>query len=338
MQILRDICLKPFTTLGVRVRASELITVNSIAVLADLKQTGRLDNRKVMVLGEGSNVLFSENYEGLVLLNQIFGYEVIEESEGQVLLKVGGGENWSRLVDYCVSKNWGGIENLSLIPGTAGAAPVQNIGAYGAELKDVFVSLSAFDLRTGDIEIFDSKSCEFAYRNSIFKSKFPDRYFIYEVTLRLQKEPDFNLEYAPLQEEFAGRNPENISILEISNAVKKIRRSKLPDPAKIGNAGSFFKNPSVSESKMNELKAAYPGIPVYINSDGSFKLAAGWLIEQSGWKGKRMGDAGVHDKQALVLVNYGEATGQELLKFANQIEESIWGKFGIKLEKEVRVI
>lgn len=336
--ILEDICLKPFTTLGVKVRAKKLITISSIEVLKDLKLQGKLDNEQVMVLGEGSNVLFSKHFEGLILLNQIRGHEVIAETEEIVLLKIKGGENWSQLVDYCVSKNWGGIENLSLIPGTAGAAPVQNIGAYGVELQDVFDSLDAFDLKTGELVKFDKESCEFGYRNSIFKTKFPGRYFIADITLKLVKKPFPNLEYAPLKAEFNGRKLENISIFEVSEAVKKIRRSKLPDPAKIGNAGSFFKNPIVPGDKMKELKNQFPEIPVYSASDGNFKLAAGWLIEQCGWKGKRIGDAGVHEKQALVLVNYGNATGEEILQLAEQISESVFEKFGVELEKEVRVI
>lgn len=338
MMILQDICLKPFTTLGVRVRTRKLITINSVDVLKELKFVGELDNQQVMVLGEGSNVLFSKHFEGLILLNQIRGYEVIKETSEHIFLKVNGGENWSRLVDFAVAKNWGGIENLSLIPGTAGAAPVQNIGAYGVELQDVFFSLVAFDLKTGDLTKFDKESCKFGYRNSIFKTKFPGRYFITEITLQLNKKPIPNLEYTPLKAEFSERSIETISVQEISEAVKKIRRSKLPDPAKIGNAGSFFKNPIVSKDKMNDLKNQYSEIPVYSASDGNFKLAAGWLIEQCGWKGKRVGDAGVHEKQALVLVNYGDATGEEILHLAEQISNNVFEKFGVELEKEVRII
>ncbi|HEY9114914.1 MAG TPA: UDP-N-acetylmuramate dehydrogenase, partial [Bacteroidales bacterium] len=313
MMILQDICLKPFTTLGVKVRAKTLIAISLVEDLRELKSQGKLDNQQVMILGEGSNVLFSKHYEGLILLNQIRGHEVIEETDEHVFLKINGGENWSRLVDFAVAKNWGGVENLSLIPGTAGAAPIQNIGAYGVELQDVFDSLTAFDLKTGELVKFNKESCEFGYRDSIFKTKFPGRYFITDITLKLVKKPIPNLEYAPLKAEFNGRTPGSISILEISDAVKKIRRSKLPDPSKIGNAGSFFKNPFVSEDKMNELKILFPEIPVYSTSDGNYKLAAGWLIEQCGWKGKRIGDAGVHEKQALVLVNYGNSTGGEIL-------------------------
>jgi UDP-N-acetylmuramate dehydrogenase len=289
-------------------------------------------------LGEGSNVLFTNHYEGLILVDQIRGHEVVEETNEHIFLKINGGENWSQLVDFCVSKNWGGIENLSLIPGTAGAAPVQNIGAYGAELQDVFLWLSAFDLQSGEMKVFDKDACGFGYRNSIFKNKFPDRYFITDITLKLEKNPVPNLEYKPLKDEFTERGPGSISIKEVSEAVKKIRRSKLPDPAKIGNAGSFFKNPVVSEEKMKELKNQFPEIPVYTTSERNYKLAAGWLIEQCGWKGKRFGDAGVHEKQALVLVNYGEASGKEILQLSEQIEESVAKKFRVKLEKEVKII
>jgi UDP-N-acetylmuramate dehydrogenase len=338
MIILQDICLKSFTTLKVKVRTRKLITVNSVEVLTELKLQGELDNQQVIVLGEGSNVLFSKYFEGLILLNQMRGVEVIEETNEYVLLEINGGENWSHLVDYCVSENWGGIENLSLIPGTVGAAPVQNIGAYGVELQDVFVSLSAFDLKTGELLKFNKKECEFGYRNSIFKTKFPGRFFITDITLKLKKKSIPNLEYAPLKAEFIGQDLESISIREASEAVKKIRRSKLPDPAKIGNAGSFFKNPIVSEENIKELKNQYPEIPIYSTSDGKFKLAAGWLIEQCGWKGKRIDDAGVHEYQALVLVNYGNATGSEILQLAERIANSVFEKFGVELEKEVRII
>jgi UDP-N-acetylmuramate dehydrogenase len=338
MLVLKDICLKSFTTLGVKARARRVVSVNSVAILQELKQQGELDNEQVMVLGEGSNVLFSKDFEGTILLNQIRGHEVIEETEEYVFLKIYGGENWSQLVDFAVEINWGGIENLSLIPGTVGAAPVQNIGAYGVELKDVFVSLNAFDLKTGEINEFDKNECEFNYRSSVFKTKFPGRYFITDITLKLKKKPVPYLEYAPLKAEFNELNKETISIKDVSEAVKKIRRSKLPDPSKIGNAGSFFKNPVVSEEKMNKLKKQFPEIPVYNFTEGFYKLAAGWLIEQCGWKGKRIGDAGVHEKQALVLVNYGNATGTEILQLAEQITKSVAEKFGVDLEKEVRVV
>jgi len=219
-----------------------------------------------------------------------------------------------------------------------GAAPVQNIGAYGVELSDVFFNLTAFDLISGELLKFDKNDCEFGYRNSIFKTKFPGRYFITDITLKLEKMPVLNLEYAPLKVEFSVKNPESFSIYEVSEAVKKIRRSKLPDPAKIGNAGSFFKNPVVSEKKMNKLKIKFPDIPVYAASEGKYKLAAGWLIEQCGWKGTRIGDAGVHENQALVLVNYGNSTGTEILQLAEQIAKSVIKKFGVDLEKEVRVV
>jgi len=334
----QDICLKPFTTFGVKSRAKKLITVDSVEMLVKLIQNGELNNKEFLVMGEGSNLLFSKDYEGTILLNQIRGKEIIKETKDHVFIKINGGENWSLLVDFVVAKNWGGIENLSLIPGTIGAAPVQNIGAYGVELQDVFVSLTAVDLGSGELKKFDKDECEFEYRNSIFKTKFAGIYFITDVTLRLNKKPTLNLEYGPLKAEFNGKAVDSISVADVSEAVKKIRRSKLPDPAQIGNAGSFFKNPIISGKKLAELKNIYPKIPFYTTSIGMYKLAAGWLIEQCGWKGKRIGDAGVHEKQALVLVNYGESSGNEILQLSEQILESVLEKFGVLLEREVRVI
>lgn len=338
MMILRDICLKPFNTFSVRVKAKHMVSVNSVLVLSQLKELYDLQSADVLILGEGSNVLFVNHFKGLILLDQIRGIEIVSENDKDVFVKVGGGENWSAVVDFVVSKNWGGIENLSLIPGTAGAAPVQNIGAYGTELKDVFFSLNAFDMATGDQRKFEFDDCKFSYRNSVFKTDFSGRYFITDITLKLRKHPFANLQYAPLKKAFSGRNPETVSIAEVSAEVKKIRRTKLPDPKVLGNAGSFFKNPIVSSKQVNELKEKYPDIPTFYVSENESKVAAGWLIEQCGWKGKRIGDAGVHDKQALVLVNYGNASGREIFDLSLQISESVLKTFGIELEREVRII
>ena len=237
-----------------------------------------------------------------------------------------------------VEKGYGGIENLSLIPGKVGAAPIQNIGAYGVEVKEVFENLDAFELKTGKTRKFNKSECEFGYRSSIFKTTEKGKFFITHVTFRLSKKPKLNLSYAPLKEAFAGRNVDDISIKEVSEAVIQIRNSKLPDPEKLKNAGSFFKNPVVSEKKANELKILNPDIPVYPQPGGQAKLAAGWLIEQCGWKGKRKGDAGVHEKQALVIVNYSDATGKEILALANDIQESVQQQFGVVLEPEVNII
>jgi len=338
MKIKRDFDLKPYNTFGISISARTLFEVKSAAELTDLLKDSLGNENRVLILGEGSNILFTKDIDGIVLLNQIEGKEVIQEDDREVYLKVFSGESWSDLVDFTVKNNWGGLENLSLIPGTVGAAPVQNIGAYDVELKDILDEVEAFSISTGDFRVFKNIDCRFAYRDSIFKSTFKGQYFITAVVLRLSKKPILNLTYAPLKKKFEGRKKDDISISEISNAVKVIRRSKLPDPRQLGNAGSFFKNPVVPFSKVEELVKVYPEIPFYKMDEENFKIAAGWLIEKAGWKGKRIGDAGVHEKQALVLVNYGKATGREIYDLSEQIKVLVNSKFGVELEKEVTVI
>jgi len=338
MLIKTDFCLQPFNTFHVKVFARRLSIIGFPVDLEELYEEGALKENNILILGEGSNILFTKHYEGLVLLNQIRRMEVKTENEDWVYLKVNSGENWPALVDYTVDQGWGGLENLSLIPGTVGAAPVQNIGAYGVELKDILVDVEAFDFKTGKTEVFSNAECGFGYRNSIFKTKYKGRYFILSVLLKLSKKPNLNLEYAPLKKKFENRDPGSISVKQVSDAVKEIRLSKLPDPAKLGNAGSFFKNPLVSFAKIEELVAEYPEIPFYKVDEENYKVAAGWLIEKAGWKGKRIGDAGVHKKQALVLVNYGSVTGEEIFKLSQQVQSSVNSKFGVDLECEVTVI
>ena len=338
MLIKTDFCLQPFNTFNVRVFAHRTCIIGFPADLEELYEEGALNEENILILGEGSNILFTKHYEGLVLLNQIRRMEIEKEDEEFVFLKVNSGENWPILVDYTVEQGWGGLENLSLIPGTTGAAPVQNIGAYGAELKDVLESVEVFDMQTGHTQIFSNAECAFGYRDSIFKSKYKGRYFILSVTLKLSKKPKLNLEYAPLKKKFDSQKPGLISVKDVSEAVKEIRNSKLPNPSKLGNAGSFFKNPVVPFSKIEELVARFPDMPFYITDDEHYKIAAGWLIEQSGWKGKRIGDAGVHEKQALVIVNYGKATGEELFRLSEKVQVSVNSKFGLELEREVTVL
>jgi UDP-N-acetylmuramate dehydrogenase len=338
MIISQDFCLKPFTTFGIEVMASQYAAITSVRDLQELFEEGDLKEKPMMVMGGGSNVLFTDHYNGLILACQIRGKEIIKETDDEILIKVGGGEPWPSFVDDMIDKGYGGIENLSLIPGKVGAAPIQNIGAYGVEIKEVFESLDAFELRTGKIKKFTKSECEFSYRSSIFKTTVKDKFFITHVTFRLSKKPRINLSYAPLKEAFADRNMDEISIKEVSEAVIKIRNSKLPDPDQLKNAGSFFKNPVVSQKIANKLKDSYPNIPIYPQTDGKIKLAAGWLIEQCGWKGKRVGDAGVHDKQALVIVNYGDASGEEILALSKKIQNNVKKQFGINLEPEVNII
>jgi UDP-N-acetylmuramate dehydrogenase len=337
MLIKKDFCLKPFHTFGMEVGARQAAIISSVSDLQELFEEGHLRQKPLLILGEGSNVLFTDCFEGLVLLNQIRRKEVLEETDHHIFLRVNAGEFWSSLVDFTVDKGWGGLENLSLIPGTVGAAPVQNIGAYGVELKDVMESLEAFDLQTGQVVQFANKDCAFAYRSSIFKQQYKNRYFILSVTFKLDKKPKFQLEYGPLRKAFADVPLEELSLKQVSEFVKSIRHSKLPAPEKLKNAGSFFKNPVVSFDKLAALKKQFEDIPSYKLPDDRFKLAAGWLIEQCGWKGKRIGDAGVYEKQSLVLVNFGEAKGKEILALATSIQQSVTEKFGVLLEMEVNV-
>lgn len=338
MLIKTDFCLKPFNTFGIRVFARQLCVVGLPTDLVELHSEGYLNNNSILILGEGSNILFTKHYEGLVLLNQLRKIEVVEEDEHWIYLKVKGGENWSALVDYTVNQGWGGLENMSLIPGTVGAAPVQNIGAYGVELHNVLVEVEAFDMQKGNTVIFSNQECGFGYRSSIFKTKFKGRFFILSVILKLSKQPKLKLDYAPLKKTFEKRDIETVQLGEVSKAVKEIRRSKLPDPEKLGNAGSFFKNPVVTFSKIEKLVARCPEMPFFIVDELNYKIAAGWLIEKAGWKGKRVGDAGVHKDQALVLVNYGVATGEEIFNLSEKILKSVYQEFGIELEREVTVL
>ncbi len=334
----KDFSLKPYNTFGVDVKCRYFIEISSIRKLYEAIRFLKNVKLPVLVLGGGSNVLITKDFNGVVLLNRLKGKEIAEDNDEYVLLKVNGGEDWPGLVDYCVNNNWGGVENLSLIPGTAGAAPFQNIGAYGMEVKDVVTTVEAIDLSSGERRLFSNADCAFGYRNSVFKSTERGKYFVTTVVLKLTKKPKVNLDYAPLKNAFEGRAEDDVTIQEVSEAVKKIRRSKLPDPEETGNAGSFFKNPVVDGAKMKELLSRYHDVPAYPFGENQFKLAAGWLIEKSGWKGKRMGDAGVSSKQALVLVNHGNATGKEILILANEIRKSVEHNFGVKLEFEVRVV
>jgi UDP-N-acetylmuramate dehydrogenase len=338
MLISQNFCLKPFTTFGVEVRAQTFAVISSIGDLFELYESRQLAKKPLMVLGGGSNVLFTDHFNGMVLSSQVRGKKIINETEKEILIKVGGGEQWPSFVDEMVAQGYGGVENLSLIPGKVGAAPIQNIGAYGVELEEVFESLEAFELKTGKVRTFNKKECEFGYRTSIFKTQEKGKNFIFSVTLKLTKNPDLNLSYAPLKEAFKGRDRGSITVEEVSDAVKQIRNSKLPDPDNLKNAGSFFKNPIVSDKKAQKLEANYPEMPVYPQANGKVKIAAGWLIQQCGWKGKRVGDAGVYDKQALVIVNYDNASGKEILSLANDIQKSVKKKFGIKLEPEVNIL
>ncbi len=292
----------------------------------------------VFILGGGSNILLTKDYDGVVLKNDIKGIEVMHEDVEHVYAKAGAGENWHQFVLHCIGHNWAGVENLSLIPGNIGASPIQNIGAYGVELDDVFWNLEAFHLKEKRIYTFTASDCEFGYRDSVFKNRYKNEFAILSVTFQLKKKPVFHISYGAITEELEKAGVKELSIKAISDAVIKIRSSKLPDPKTIFNSGSFFKNPEVSNEKYNDLVSKFPEIVAFPLAKGTVKLAAGWMIEQCGWKGYRKGDAGVHAKQALVLVNYGDAKGKEIYDLSEEILQSVNKKFGVLLEREVNVI
>lgn len=326
--------LRGFNTFGVDVSAQWLGKFTSVDELAEtLEWVGQ---RRLLVLGGGSNVLLTGDIDGVVLLNGITGIDLVDEDEDYVYVRAGAGENWNGLVQYCIGRDWAGLENLSLIPGNVGAAPMQNIGAYGVEIRDVFWELEAWSLADRRVVTFTPSDCAFGYRESAFKRQLKGQFVILSVMLRLRKQPIFHTSYGAIRDELGDREP---SIRAIADAVIRIRRSKLPDPAEIGNAGSFFKNPTVPAAQYQQLKEQFPGIVGYPTEiAGEVKLAAGWLIEQCGWKGFRRGEVGVHARQALVLVNYGKARGEELYALSEEVLQSVQDRFGVLLEREVNVI
>ena len=348
MQIKENLSLRPYNTFSIDAKARHFATFTSQEELEELttnllpasQARSRNDASRptTFILGGGSNILFTKDFDGLILKNDVKGIELVHEDPEYVYVKAGAGENWHQFVLHCLAHNWAGVENLSLVPGNVGAAPIQNIGAYGVELDDVFWSLEAFHLFDKKLYTFTRADCEFSYRDSIFKSRYKNEFAILSVTLQLKKHPVYHTSYGTLNEELEKMGVKNLSIKAISQAVINIRNAKLPDPKEIPNAGSFFKNPEVSITKHEELKSKFPDIVAYPLTRVSVKLAAGWMIEQCGWKGYRKGDAGCHAKQALVLVNYGNASGKEVYDLSEQILQSINKKFGVMLEREVNVI
>lgn len=337
MDILKNYDLTKLNTLAIRAKTKFFLEINSEEDLAGLFSLPEFKENKKIFLGGGSNVLFTKDFDGIVILNKLKGIEILEENDKYVLVKAMGGEVWHDLVLFAVERNFWGIENLSFIPGTVGAAPMQNIGAYGAELKDVLIFVEAYEIKTGGKKIFTKEECELGYRDSIFKNGLKGEYFISAIIIKLSKIDKKNITYKILKEHLEQNKVEVKNPKDISDAVTSIRKNKLPDPNLIGNAGSFFKNIFVSEDKMEELKKIYPDMPSW-EEGGVVKIPAAWLIEQAGWKGKRLGNTGVHDKQALVLVNHGGATGQEIKDFAEQIIASVEAKFGLTLVLEVNLI
>ena len=339
MIVQKNVSLKNLNTFGIEAIAKHFVMFKSIGELKIIFSLPEYKNKKHLTIGGGSNLLFtSEIIDRLVLQNKIKGIEIIDENDKEILLKVGAGEIWHDFVLYVISKNWGGIENLSLIPGTVGAAPMQNIGAYGVEIKDVFHSLEAYEISSGTIKTFTLEECKFGYRTSIFKQEAKGKYVITSVTFKLSKQPVFNISYGAISDTLAQMGVTQLSVKAISDAVISIRQSKLPDPSEIGNAGSFFKNPEIPVSVFEKIKIQYPEIPSYPATAGNIKVPAGWLIEQCGWKGKTFGHTGVHKNQALVLVNYGKAKGEEIKALSVEIQKSVKKKFGIELEAEVNFV
>jgi len=334
MQIQENIALRQYNTFGIEAMARKFGIVRSIE---DLPIAQDLSQEKLLLLGGGSNLLLTGDVDGLVLKIEIGGIEKVSETDTDIILKVGAGENWHKFVEYCIDNSLGGVENLSLIPGNTGASPMQNIGAYGVEIKDVFHELEAYDLHAQTLRSFSHSDCEFGYRESVFKRKYKNRYIILNVSFKLSKHPKFNISYGAIADELNKMGITELSLKAVSQAVINIRTSKLPNPAVIGNAGSFFKNPVVSKEKFEDLKSVVPTIPHYPSGD-DIKLAAGWMIEQCGWKGFRRGDAGCHAQQALVLVNYGHASGKEIYDLSEEIIQSVNERFGVLLEREVNII
>lgn len=335
MNFKENISLKSYNTFGIDVNAKRFISIDSVYQLQQLLKI----EKDVFLISGGSNMLLTKDIEKLVVHIDIKGISIDRENHNDIYLTVNAGENWHDFVLWCVSENYGGVENLSLIPGNVGTCPIQNIGAYGVEVKDTITKVEALEIETGKLVQFSNKDCNFGYRNSIFKNEVKGKYIITSVSFQLTKtNHNLNSSYGAIETELASKNITKPTLKDISEAVIAIRESKLPDPKKIGNSGSFFKNPVIAKSQFLELQKEYPNIPSYIVSDTEIKVPAGWLIEQAGFKGKRYGEFGVHEKQALVLVNYGNASGAEIYQLAEKIKESIFNKFGISLEIEVNII
>ena len=351
MQVQQNFSLKDYNSFGINVFAKRFSIFRSVDELQSL--IDYINNESKMILGGGSNVLFTNDYNGFILKNEISGIEVIHEDQEFIYVCAGAGMSWHTLVLYCVDNNFGGIENLSLIPGNVGASPMQNIGAYGVEIKDVFHQLEAFDFDEKKVVVFNHEDCAFGYRESVFKNKMKNRFAILNVTFRLRKNPVFNISYGAIEAELENMHVNELSVKAISDAIIKIRTSKLPDPRFVGNAGSFFKNPVINKkeflafeeaelnynlSNKNNGDVMQKSFPYFIINEDLYKIPAGWLIEQCGFKGLRRGDVGCYEKQALVLVNYGHATGKEVYLFSEDIISSVQDRFNIKLEREVNIV
>lgn len=339
IQIQENIDLKPYNTFGFSAKARRFAVIRSEDDLLRLMQLPIFQETKHFILGGGSNVLFASDYDGLIIKVELKGIEAVKETKTHISVKIGAGENWHDVVRHCVNKNWGGIENLSLIPGTAGAAPVQNIGAYGIELSHVAEEVSGIEITDSKKFVFNNAQCMFGYRESIFKESKEKYFFISSITLSLTKENHvLHTDYGAIRQHLEERKITSPSIQDISSAVTTIRKSKLPDPSIMGNAGSFFKNPTISLEQLEKIKTENSAVTSYPAANQSVKISAGWLIEQCGWKGKRVGNVGVHPQSALVLVSYENGKGEEILDLAKQIQHDVKMKFNIALTPEVNIL
>jgi UDP-N-acetylmuramate dehydrogenase len=338
MRIQENHSLKKLNTFGIDVSSRFFTEFSSLEEVQEILSDKKFSSLNRLILGGGSNLLFTKNFDGIVIKNNLKGIELTSEDEDYYYVRAAAGEVWHEFVMHCINKNYAGLENLSLIPGNVGAGPMQNIGAYGVEIKDIFHELSAFHMNDKAQHVFTSADCKFGYRESVFKRELKNQFIITAVTFRLNKKPVLNTSYGAIETELRAMGITTPDIQSISKAVCNIRSSKLPDPKVIGNAGSFFKNPEISRNKYESLQKEFPSIVGYQLENGNVKLAAGWLIEQCGWKGKTIGEAGVHKMQALVLVNYGNAKGSEIFDLSSRILESVKGKFGVELEREVNIV
>ncbi|MCA0932271.1 UDP-N-acetylmuramate dehydrogenase [Lutimonas saemankumensis] len=331
----KNVSLKPYNTFGIDVIAEKFVEVTSAAMLSSILSL----NKDVIILSGGSNILLTKDLSKPVVLLKNKGIKIIDTFEDHVIVQAEAGENWHDFVIWCLEKDFGGLENLSLIPGNVGTSPMQNIGAYGVEIKDCFVSLEAMEIQTGNTVRFTKEECDFGYRESVFKNELKGQYVILNVTFKLTTINHAIFDgYGAIKEQLKEDGILNPTIQNISDAVIKIRQSKLPDPKEIGNSGSFFKNPVISEEHFKKIHSTYPNMPFYRISEEFVKVPAGWLVEMSGFKGKRFGDAGIHKKQALVLVNYDKATGSEILEVARKIQKTVKQNFNISLEMEVNIL
>lgn len=338
MLIEKDKSLQPFNTFGIDVKARLFAVFQTIDDLVELLSDEALISENRLVLGGGSNILLTRDFDGIILKNELYGIELIDEDDEHYYVQAGAGENWHDFVLHCIDQGWAGLENLSLIPGCVGASPMQNIGAYGVEIKDRFEYLEAMNLGTLEVEAFEVEDCEFGYRESIFKRELKDQYIITSVVYKLFKTPRINTSYGAIESQLKEMGVEKPTIKDVSNAVIAIRSSKLPDPEEIGNSGSFFKNPVIPNEQFETIRSQYPDIASYPAGPGHTKVAAGWLIDNAGWKGHTRGNYGVHKNQALVLVNYGGAEGHNIYDLSTDILQSVKDKYGIELEREVNII